>query len=56
MFGLSFLPLSYSNTQQLNGIQPEITLDILQDKDISINIKQVISIELYIERDQSLIL
>lgn len=56
MFGLSFLPLSYSNTQQLNGIQSEITLDILQDEDISLNIERVISIELYIERDESLTL
>jgi len=56
MFGLSFLPLSYSNTKQLNGIQPEITLDILQDEDISLNIERVISIELYIERDKSLVL
>lgn len=56
MFGLSFLPLSYSGTKQLNGIQSHIILNVLQNKDIAFSIERVINIELYIERDETIIL
>lgn len=56
MFALSFLPLSYSNTQQTNGIQSNIILNVLQDDNIILNIKKIVNLELRIEKDKIIIL
>lgn len=56
MFLLSALPLSTSDTKQLNGIQQDIILHILQTEALDSQIRKVINIELTIEQDISIIL
>ena len=56
MFLLSALPLSTSDTKQLNGIEQGIILHILKTEELDSHIKKVINIELIIEQDISIIL
>lgn len=56
MFLLSSLPLSTSNTHQLNGIESDIILYINELEPLDLCVKQVVNIELFIEQDKTIIL
>jgi hypothetical protein len=56
MFVLSFLPLSTSNTKQLNGSEEDIDLHINQNDNITLDITNEIEIELFIEQDKEIVL
>ena len=56
MFLLSALPLSTSDTKQLNGIQENIILQINELEPVELCVLKTINIELFIEKDKEIIL
>ncbi len=56
MFLLSSLPLSTSNTHQLNGIESDIILHVNELEPVELSVLRIINIDLFIEQDKTIIL